>query len=126
MSKEKNKILFGNIIDLDGFYVDFVFYERVISEEEDTISISNHDLESQNFTLKDIKKVYRPRFINFGRKAVLTAIIGLDSNQHQVRCCSTKGYDHFTGSTVYSSKLQKKKDEEGTIVIESGIPTLSP
>lgn len=83
----------------------------------------NHELEVQDFTLEEVEKVYRPYFIDPGRKSVFTATIGLDITQHQVRRCSIKEYYHLTGSTVYSSKLRKKKDEGGITEIESRIPT---
>ncbi|KAI9275006.1 hypothetical protein EDC94DRAFT_509375, partial [Helicostylum pulchrum] len=123
MPNGENDILFGNIIRSDGFCVDFLFYRCIESKQDDTISIPNHNLELQDFTFEEVENTYRPRFIDPGRKSVFTAANGLDSSQHQVRRCNTKKYYHLTGSTVYSSKLQKKKDEEGITVIESGIPT---
>lgn len=68
------------------------------------ISIPNHELGLHNFTSEEVEKVY----IDPGRKSAFTATINLDSTQHRVRRCSTKEYYHFTGSTVYSSKLQER------------------
>ncbi|GAA5794871.1 hypothetical protein HPULCUR_000219 [Helicostylum pulchrum] len=100
MPNGENDILFGNIIRSDGFCVDFLFYRRIESKQDDTISIPNHNLELQDFTFEEVENTYRPRFIDPGRKSVFTAANGLGSSQHQVRRC-----------------------EEGITVIESGIPT---
>lgn len=123
MPNGKNEILFGNVIKSDGFCVNFLFYRRLKlkQDDEDMISIPNYDLELQDFTLQEIQKVYRPRFLNPGRKSVFTAAISLDLEQYQVRCCSIKEYYHFTGSTVYALKLQKRRMKKDITRIESEI-----
>ena len=47
-------------------------------------------------------------FLNPGLKSLFTAVIGVASAK-QIRKCSVKEYDHLTGSTVYSKKLELKK-----------------
>ena len=51
-----------------------------------------------------------------------TAVIGLDTSNHQIRQCSTKEYYNLTGPTKYSSRLQKLKYIKGLTSIETNIP----
>ncbi|KAK4510235.1 protein transport protein S31 [Mucor velutinosus] len=67
--------------------------------------------------------MYRPSFLDPGRKTVFTAAIGLDPVVHQVRRCTTKEYYHLTGSTVHAKKFQQEKDITGITAIESAIPS---
>ncbi|KAI9268584.1 hypothetical protein EDC94DRAFT_514539, partial [Helicostylum pulchrum] len=83
MPNGENDILFGNIIRSDGFCVDFLFYRRIEPKQDDTISLPKHKLELQDFIFEEVENVYRPPFIDPGRRSVFTATIGLDSSQHQ-------------------------------------------
>ncbi|KAL0076474.1 hypothetical protein F4703DRAFT_1883669 [Phycomyces blakesleeanus] len=67
--------------------------------------------------------MYRPSFLDPGRKTVFTAAVGLDPNEHQLRHCTTKEYYHLTGSTLYARKLQQEKDTAGITAIESATPS---
>lgn len=101
----------------DGFAVDFVFNKR---KQEPVIE--NHGLALQDFQYQEVMDLYRPTFIDPGRKSVFTAVVGL-GDKHQVRKCSTAEYYHLTGSTQYQKKLQRRKDEAGITLIESNTPT---
>lgn len=119
-----NNLLFANTIKSDGFTVDFLFEKRRASAAQElTNDIKSHDLALEDFEYEEIEKIYRPCFLDPGRKSVYTAAIGLNFKQHQLRRCTTKEYYHFTGSTSYLAKLEKKKSDEGIKVIESAIPT---
>ncbi|KAG1397538.1 hypothetical protein G6F60_008947 [Rhizopus arrhizus] len=61
-------------------------------------------------------------FLDPGRKSLFTAVVGVASAK-QIRKCSVKEYYHLTGSTVYSKKLELKKECSGIKTIESQIPT---
>ncbi|KAK4510683.1 dTDP-fucopyranose mutase [Mucor velutinosus] len=122
MPNGENDVLFGNIVRSDGFCVDFLFYKRT-SGTADEISTVNHDLGIKDFTIEEVTQLYRPSFLDPGRKTVFTAAIGLDPDVHQVRRCTTKEYYHLTGSTVYAKKLQQEKDTAGITAIESAIPS---
>ena len=123
MPNGENKALFGNIIRSDGFAVDFLFYRREFDRDDDQSLIINHDLGVADFSLDEVTKLYSPEFIDPGRKSVFTAAIGLKTNQHEIRRCSTKEYYHLTGSTVYSKKLKQMKDTAGITAIEAVTPT---
>ncbi|KAG2191846.1 hypothetical protein INT46_010558 [Mucor plumbeus] len=113
----ENTVLFNNLIRFDGFAVGFIFNRK----KQESI-IGGHDLTLEDFTYEEVEGVYRPVFIDPGRKAVFTAAVGL-GDDHQVRRCSTKEYYDLTGSTKYSIKLQRLKDERGITPIETGMPT---
>ncbi|KAI8982385.1 hypothetical protein BDF20DRAFT_866649 [Mycotypha africana] len=111
--KTSQETLFRNIVRSDGFTADFLFGKKGKAKEEKTIE--NHRLTLEDFDLAEIEAVYRPCFIDPGRKDVFTVAIGLDDEKHQVRRCSTK-------DTTYSARLEKKK--AGKLKgIESDIPT---
>lgn len=112
-----NTVLFNNIVRSDGFAVDFVFCRK---KQESVIGA--HDLRLDDFSYDEVESVYRPAFIDPGRKSVFTAAVGLGDN-HQVRRCSTKEYYDLTGSTKYAIKLQKLKNEAGITLIETNTPT---
>ncbi|KAI8095206.1 hypothetical protein BDF21DRAFT_405395 [Thamnidium elegans] len=78
---------------------DFLFDRRIKPKQDDIISIPNHGLELRDFTFEEVENVYRPRYIEPGRKPVVNATVGLDYSQRQVRRCSTKEYYHLTGLT---------------------------
>ncbi|KAG1394120.1 hypothetical protein G6F58_012175 [Rhizopus delemar] len=61
-------------------------------------------------------------FLDSGRKSLFTAVVGVASAK-QIRKSSVKEYYHLTGSTVYSKKLELKKECSGIKTIESQIPT---
>jgi len=113
----ENTVLFNNLVRSDGFAVDFIFNRK----KQESI-IGGHDLTLEDFTYEEVEGVYRPAFIDPGRKAVFTAAVGL-GDDHQVRRCSTKEYYDLTGSTKYSIKLQRLKDERGITPIETDMPT---
>ncbi|KAI9487629.1 MAG: hypothetical protein EXX96DRAFT_615389 [Benjaminiella poitrasii] len=115
--------LFGNIAKSDGFCIDFIFYRRAVDENEDEALIRNHDLGVNDFSMEEVAQLYRPSFLDSGRKTVYTAAMGLDQNQHEIRRCTTKEYYHLTGSSVYAKKLQQEKDAAGITAIESATPT---
>lgn len=119
-----NNVLFSNTIKSDGFTVDFLFEKRrATALKEVKKDIENHDLVLEDFEYEEVERIYQPVFIDPGRKAVYTAAIGLDTSNHQIRQCSTKEYYNLTGSTKYSSRLQKLKDSKGLTSIETNIPT---
>ncbi|KAI9487462.1 MAG: hypothetical protein EXX96DRAFT_474584, partial [Benjaminiella poitrasii] len=112
-----NNKLFGNLVRSDGFTVDFLFYKRKI-QTEDSI-LMNSDLLLDDFDLEEINTDYLPIAIDPGRKSVFTAVTGSDSRK--VKRCSIKEYYHLTGSTKYSAKLQRLKDQHNITDIESRI-----
>jgi len=119
-----NNVLFSNTTKSDGFTVDFLFEKRrAMALKEVKKDIENHDLVLEDFEYEEVERIYQPVFIDPGRKAVYTAAIGLDTSNHQIRQCSTKEYYNLTGSTKYSSRLQKLKDSKGLTSIETNIPT---
>ncbi|KAG2203207.1 hypothetical protein INT46_008991 [Mucor plumbeus] len=119
-----NNVLLSNTIKSDGFTVDFLFEKRrATAPKEVKKDIENHDLVLEDFEYEEVERIYQPVFIDPGRKAVYTAVIGLDTSNHQIRQCSTKEYYNITGSTKYSSRLQKLKDSKGLTSIETNIPT---
>lgn len=120
---EANKVLFGNVVKSDGFCIDFVFYRRAYSEDDDSESIRRHILTISDFSINEVAESYRPSFLDPGRKSVFTATTGLDTKEHEIRRCSTQEYYHFTGSTAYSKRLQQMKDTAGITAIESATPT---
>jgi hypothetical protein len=122
MPNGENDVLSGNIVRSDGFCVDFLFYKRTYSTT-DEISTTSHDLSIKDFTVEEVTKLYRPSFLDPGRKTVFTAAIGLDPDENQIRRCTTKEYYHLTGSTVYAKKLQQEKDTAGITAIEAATPT---
>ncbi|KAG0875676.1 hypothetical protein G6F15_010288 [Rhizopus arrhizus] len=114
---ENNKILFGNTIKSDGFSVDFVFYRK-----ERMNNGSDVELTLEDFNYEEVHNQYHPMFLDPGRKSLFTAVVGVASAK-QIRKCSVKEYYHLTGSTVYSKKLELKKECSGIKTIESQIPT---
>ncbi|KAG2202266.1 hypothetical protein INT46_009992, partial [Mucor plumbeus] len=100
-----NNVLFFNTIKSDGFAVDFLF-ERIRAAA----------------LKEEVERIYQSVFIDPDRKAVYTAVIGLDTSNHQIRQCSTKEYYNLTGPTKYSSRLQKLKYIKGLTSIETNIP----
>ncbi|KAI9473418.1 MAG: hypothetical protein EXX96DRAFT_507983 [Benjaminiella poitrasii] len=81
----------------------------------------NSDLLLDDFDLEEINTDYLPIAIDPGRKSVFTAVTGSDSRK--VKRCSIKEYYHLTGSTKYSAKLQRLKDQHNITDIESRIPS---
>jgi hypothetical protein len=77
----------------------------------------------EDFTLDEVKKDYKPYFVDPGRTHAFTAVSGFESSNVEVRRCSTTEYYTMTGSIAYLKKLNQKKSEEGITAIESGIPT---
>ena len=69
----------------------------------------NLDLELEDFELEETRTSYRPKFLDPGRKSVLTAAVGKNTGEHQIRGCSTKVYYHLTGSTQLLKRQQKSK-----------------
>ncbi|KAI9483236.1 MAG: hypothetical protein EXX96DRAFT_479415, partial [Benjaminiella poitrasii] len=74
-----------------------------------------------DFDLEEINADYLPIAIDPGRKSVFTAVTG--SDLRKVKRCSIKEYYHLTGSTKYSAKLQRLKDQHNITDIESRIPS---
>lgn len=116
-------MLFGNIVRSDGFAVDLLFYRRVSDESNDQRVIESHDLSVSDFSIDEVTEMYRPSFIDPGRKTVFTAAMGLDLNHHEIRRCNTKEYYHLTGSTVYTKKLAERKTRTGIAAIEAATPS---
>ncbi|KAI8987562.1 hypothetical protein BDF20DRAFT_809237, partial [Mycotypha africana] len=114
-------MLFRNLIRSDGFTVDFLF-SRKKKPKEDAI-IDHHDLTLEDFSYEEITTNYRPTFVDPGRKTVFTAAIGLETNRHEIRRCSTKEYYHMTGSTRVNAELERKKAGCTIKAIESNIPS---
>lgn len=83
----------------------------------------NHALVLKDFKYKEVERIYQPIFIAPGRKAVYTAVIGLDTRNYQIRQCSTKKHYNFTESTKYLSRLRRLKDTKDLTSIETSIPT---
>jgi hypothetical protein len=119
-----NNVLCSNTIKSDGFTVDFFLKrEELRLSKKQKKDIKNHNLVLEDFEYEEIERIYQPVFIDPGRKAVYTAAIGLDTSNRQIRQCSTKEYYNLTGSTKYSSRLQKLKDSKGLTSIETNIST---
>ncbi|KAI8967584.1 hypothetical protein BDF20DRAFT_927974, partial [Mycotypha africana] len=112
-------VLFRNLIRFDGFTVDFLF-SRKKKPKQDAI-IDHHDLTLENFSYEEITANYRPAFVDPGRKTVFTAAIGLETERHEIRRCSTKEYYHMTGSTRINTELERKKANCTIKDIESNI-----
>lgn len=112
--------MFGNLIRSDGFSIDCLFYKR---KANDIATVSNLQLELTDLQLAEIKKEYKPVFIDPGRKAVFTAVEGLDKKKHRVIRCTSKEYYHFTGSTRYVANMNRQKKQNGIGKIESGMPS---
>ncbi|KAI8057480.1 hypothetical protein BDF21DRAFT_403646 [Thamnidium elegans] len=108
----ENNTLFGNIIRSDEFCVDFLFYRRTEPKQDNIISIPNYDLELRYFAFKEVESVYRPHFLDLGRKYVFTATVGLDFSQHQIQQLFQANH-----------RKKRKRDEKRIIAIESEIPT---
>ncbi|KAI8970065.1 hypothetical protein BDF20DRAFT_889110, partial [Mycotypha africana] len=68
---------------------------RKKKSKEDAI-IDHHGLTLENFSYEETTANYRPTFVDPGRKTVFTAAIGLETNRHEIRRCSTKEYYHMT------------------------------
>ncbi|GAA5814925.1 hypothetical protein MFLAVUS_008428 [Mucor flavus] len=104
-----NDVLFANTIKSDGFTVDFLFEKRrATARQESKNDIENHDLALKDFKYEEVERMYHPIFIDSGRKAVRR---------------STKEYYNLTGSTKYSSRLQRLKNMKDLTIIETNIPT---
>ncbi len=112
-----NKILFRNTFKSDGFSVDFLFYRR-----KKKIGDTDVKLTLEDFNYQEVINQYQPVFLDPGHKSLFTAIVGVESDR-QIRKSSTKEYYHLTGSTVYSKKLESRKNRSGILTIESQIPT---
>lgn len=103
-----------------------VLKNRILSASEDVrqllfraqLFVNYYIILLEDFTYDEVESVYRPAFIDPGRKAVFTAAVGL-GDDHQVRRCSTKEYYDLTGSTKYAIKLQNLKNEAGITPIEA-------
>ncbi|KAI8991246.1 hypothetical protein BDF20DRAFT_843602 [Mycotypha africana] len=74
------KLGFRSLIRSDGFTIDFLFSHAIID---------HHGLTLEDFSYEEITANYRP---TIGRKTVFTAAIGLETNIHEIRRCSTKEY----------------------------------
>lgn len=72
--------------------------------------------------MNEVQSSYMPIAVDPERTSVFTAVMGLE-NEKQTRKCSTKEYYHMTESTMYSRKLNDKKEQTGTQVIESNLPS---
>lgn len=120
MPNGENKQLFGNLVRSDGFSVDFLFYKRQSDKKDMATKINQSDLKLDDFDSREVEESYLPIAIDPGRKTVFCAVADLDRD---VRRCTTKEYYHMTGSTRYSSELDKLKKERGISIIESAIPT---
>ncbi|KAI9475648.1 MAG: hypothetical protein EXX96DRAFT_273362 [Benjaminiella poitrasii] len=118
-SNGSNNKLFGNLARSDGFTIGFLFYTRKIQTKDSTLM--NSDLLLDDFDLEEIYAGYLPIAIDPGRKSVFTAVTGSDSRK--VKRCSIKEYYHLTGSTKYSAKLQRLKDQHNITDIKSRIPS---
>ncbi|KAI8968897.1 hypothetical protein BDF20DRAFT_916332 [Mycotypha africana] len=90
--------------------------------KEDAI-IDHHNLTLEDFSYEEITANYRSAFVDPGRKAVFTAAIGLETERHEIRRCSTKEYYHMTGSTRINTELERKKANCTIKDIESNIPS---
>ncbi|CEP07343.1 hypothetical protein [Parasitella parasitica] len=112
-----NKILFGNMIKSDGFSVDLLFYRRKRKKNESDVVLNLGD-----FSHEEVVADYQPLSLDPGRKSLFTAVVGLESTK-QIRKSSTKEYYHLTGSTVYSKKLESRKQRSGILPIETNMPT---
>ncbi|KAI8078177.1 uncharacterized protein B0P05DRAFT_470538 [Gilbertella persicaria] len=112
-----NKILFGNTFKSDGFSVDLLFYRREKKKDDTGVELALED-----FNYEEVINQYQPVFLDPGRKSLFTAVVGVESAK-QIRKSSAKEYYHLTGSTVYSKKLESKKQRSGILTLESQIPT---
>ncbi|GAA5816932.1 hypothetical protein MFLAVUS_010467 [Mucor flavus] len=114
-----NSILFGNIVRTEGASVDFLFYRK--HQVGPGPSYQRFDLALEDFDLSEVKDKYLPISLDPGRTSVFTATVGLQSNRH-LRC-TTKEYYHMTGSTRFSRKQNKLKNDTGIESLESEIPS---
>ncbi|KAI8969915.1 hypothetical protein BDF20DRAFT_826467, partial [Mycotypha africana] len=103
-------VLFRNLIRSDGFTVDFLFNRKKKPKEDEIID--HHDLKLEDFLYEEITANYRPAVVDPGRKTVFTAAIGLETERHEIRRCSTKEYYHMTGSTQRKNASCTIKDIE--------------
>ncbi|CEP14429.1 hypothetical protein [Parasitella parasitica] len=112
-----NKILFGNMFKSDGFSVGLLFYRRKRKKNESVVVLNLGD-----FIHEEVVADYQPISLDPERKSLFTAVVCLESTK-QIRKSSTKEYYHLTGSTVYSKKLESRKQRSGILPIETNMPT---
>jgi hypothetical protein len=110
--------MFGNMVVTDRFSASFV-----CCQSKRPPPSNNPRVPMEDFTLDEVKKDYKPYFVDPGRTHAFTAVSGFESSNVEVRRCSTTEYYTMTGSIAYLKKLNQKKSEEGITAIESGIPT---
>ncbi|KAG2193132.1 hypothetical protein INT47_006432 [Mucor saturninus] len=118
---ENNTVLFGLLIWSNGFDVDCVVYRR--RKEGKNSNIGKLQPQLTDFNSEEVESVFRPVFLDPGRKAVFTAMDVLDREKHNILRCTTKEYCHLTGSPLYQKRLLRRKQENGVEAIETGTPT---
>ncbi|KAI7903268.1 uncharacterized protein BX663DRAFT_433730, partial [Cokeromyces recurvatus] len=120
MPNGRNRQLFGNLIRSDGFSVDFLFYKRRNDQNDMAVKVNQIHLKVDDFKSQEVEESCLLIAIDPGRKTVFTAVTDLDRD---VRRCTTKEYYHLTGSTRFSSELNRLKNEHGINIIEGSIST---
>ncbi|KAI7907892.1 uncharacterized protein BX663DRAFT_566423 [Cokeromyces recurvatus] len=87
--------MFGNLIRSNGFSVDLLFYRRVSRSKDNDIQ-----LELEDSDIEEVQSIYKPLFLDPGRKSVYTAVEGLNPT-YSILKCTTKEYYHMTSSTIF-------------------------
>ncbi|KAI8889056.1 hypothetical protein K501DRAFT_267268 [Backusella circina FSU 941] len=109
--------MFGNMVIIDGFSASFIYFrpKRPLSATKPRVPL-------ENFTLNEVKKKYKPYFINSGRAYVFTAVNEFDATNVEMGRCSTSEYYMMVRSISYLKKLNQQKSKKRIMTIESGIP----
>ncbi|KAI8987895.1 hypothetical protein BDF20DRAFT_852726 [Mycotypha africana] len=112
-----SKDMFNCVIHTDGFAVTFLFV-RSRQEKSATATLTLED-----YTPAEINKYFMPIAVDPGRNEIFTAVVGYNTDMHQIRACSKEERAQIAGYNRRARVVDEKKVATGIKEIETNLPT---
>jgi hypothetical protein len=77
----------------------------------------------EDFNLAEINNFFLPCSVDPGRKSIFTATVGHNSDSHEIRSCTSKERQCYTGSMRRQAFVNNLKSKRGIKEIETQIPS---
>jgi hypothetical protein len=120
LQQGREDAMFDCVIQTDGFGVCFVFARK----KKGTSTGANEAMFTlEDFNLAEINNFFQPCSIDPGRKALFTATVGHNSDSHEIRSCTSKERQCYTGSMRRQAFVNNLKSKRGIKEIETQIPS---